>query len=147
MPTSPKLSHENNRLSRCSTPRGPDPWHNQGVPAKVGARESFLFTESSLVVQNKEHLVGFVVALYIYDIYHKQIHNIKCTQMWCQTLAVGCFRMPKSSQRILERLEVVGGWVGKGNFKICIPHLKMATSSSNGMQFLEWQPCYSSIVR
>ena len=28
---------------------GPDHWHNWGGPAKVGARKSVLFTESSLV--------------------------------------------------------------------------------------------------
>ena len=30
---------------------GPDPWYNWGGPSKVGARKSFLFTGSSLVVQ------------------------------------------------------------------------------------------------
>ena len=32
-------------------------------PTKVKARKSFLFTEDSLKVQNKEHLIGFVVTL------------------------------------------------------------------------------------
>ena len=40
-------------LSRCSIERGPDPWYNWGGPAKVGARKSFLFTESSLVAKTK----------------------------------------------------------------------------------------------
>ena len=31
-------------------PGGPDPCYNQGRPSKVGARKSFLFTESSRVV-------------------------------------------------------------------------------------------------
>ena len=31
----------------------PDPWYNLGGPAKVGARKSFLLTESSLVVKIK----------------------------------------------------------------------------------------------
>ena len=32
---------------------GPDPWYNWGGPAKVGAGESFLFTDSSLIVKIK----------------------------------------------------------------------------------------------
>ena len=32
---------------------GPDPWHNWGGPAKVGALKSVLCTESSLVVKIK----------------------------------------------------------------------------------------------
>ena len=34
---------------------GPDTWYNWGGPAKVGARKSFLFTESSVVVKKNEH--------------------------------------------------------------------------------------------
>ena len=36
---------------------GPDPWYNQGGPAKVGARKSFLSTESFLVVKIKGSLL------------------------------------------------------------------------------------------
>ena len=42
-------------LSRYSTARGPDPWYNRDGPAKVGARKSFKFTESSLVVEKKSY--------------------------------------------------------------------------------------------
>ena len=42
---------------------GPDPWYNRGGPAKVGARDSFVFTESSLEVTIKNNLVDFVVTL------------------------------------------------------------------------------------
>ena len=40
---------------------GPDHWYNQVGPVKVGARKSFLFTESSGVVKIKKHLVYYLI--------------------------------------------------------------------------------------
>ena len=39
---------------------GPDTWYNWGGPAKVGARKSFLFTESSVVVKKKNTCQPFL---------------------------------------------------------------------------------------
>ena len=52
------------QLSRCSTL-----WSSVGFsligPTIVKAHESFLFSEGSLKVENKEHLVDFVVTLWL----------------------------------------------------------------------------------
>ena len=50
-------------LSKYSTAKGSGTGFSLVGPAKVKARKSVLFTESSLVVWNKEHLVDFVVTL------------------------------------------------------------------------------------
>ena len=52
-------------LSRCSTARGSSSGLSQGGPTKVKARKSFLFTEFSIKVENKEHFFDFVVTLFI----------------------------------------------------------------------------------
>ena len=51
------------QLSRCITARGSISGLSLGGPTKVKARESFLFTEGSLKVENKEHLFDFIVTL------------------------------------------------------------------------------------
>ena len=43
-------------LLRCSTARGASSELSLGSPTKVKALKSFLFTEGSLKVENKEHL-------------------------------------------------------------------------------------------
>ena len=51
-------------LSRCSTARGSCSGLSLEGSTKVNAGKSFLFTEDSLKVENKEYLVNFVVTLY-----------------------------------------------------------------------------------
>ena len=51
-------------LSRCSTARGSCSRLSLGGPTTVNALKSFLFTEDSFKVENKEHLVDFIVTLY-----------------------------------------------------------------------------------
>ena len=51
-------------LSRCSTARGSCSGLSLEGSTKVNAGKSFLFTEDSLKVENKEYLVDFVVTLY-----------------------------------------------------------------------------------
>ena len=53
---------------------GPDTWYNWGGPAKVGARKSFLFTESSVVVKKKNiiallkvQLDEFILTVIVFD--------------------------------------------------------------------------------
>ena len=50
------------RLSKCSIAR--EFGLSLEGPTKVKAPESFLFTEGSLKIVNKEHLFDFVVTLY-----------------------------------------------------------------------------------
>ena len=50
-------------LSRCSSARGLISGLSLGGPTKVEACKSFLFTEGSLKVKNKDHLLDFVVTL------------------------------------------------------------------------------------
>ena len=50
-------------LLRCSTARGSSFGLSVGGPTKVKACKSFLFTESSPKVENKEQLIDFVVTL------------------------------------------------------------------------------------
>ena len=52
-----KDEHINSWLSSCGSGL------SLGVPTKVKAHKSFLFTEYSLKVKNKEHLIDFVVTL------------------------------------------------------------------------------------
>ena len=52
-----------NQLSRCITARGSGSGLSLGGPTKVKVHKSFLFTEGSHKVENKEHLVEFVVTL------------------------------------------------------------------------------------
>ena len=47
---------------------------------KVKARKSFLFTESSLRVWNKEHLFDFVVTLYFISIGYNALRSSKVCQ-------------------------------------------------------------------
>ena len=54
------------QLSRCSTARGSSTGLSQVGPTKVKACKSFLFTESSLKVENKEDLVDFVITLCLF---------------------------------------------------------------------------------
>ena len=49
------------RLSRCSTARICSTKLSLVGPTKVKAHKSFLFSEDSLKVENKEHLVDFVI--------------------------------------------------------------------------------------
>ena len=51
------------RLSKCSTARGSSTELSLVGPTKAKACKSFLFTECSLKVENKEHLINFVVTL------------------------------------------------------------------------------------
>ena len=44
------------RLPRCSTARGSDSGLSLGSPTKVKTRKSFLFTENSLKVENKNKI-------------------------------------------------------------------------------------------
>ena len=53
------------QLSRCCTTRGSSSGLSLEDPTKVKARKFLLFTESSLKVENKEHLFDFVVTLYL----------------------------------------------------------------------------------
>ena len=50
-----------------STARGPSTGLLLVGPAKVKARESFLFTEGSHEVGNNKHLFDFVVTLYVVE--------------------------------------------------------------------------------
>ena len=52
------------QLSRCSTASGSSTGLSLVGPTMVKASKTFLFTEGSLKVENKEHLVDFVVTLY-----------------------------------------------------------------------------------
>ena len=52
------------QLLRCNTARGSSTGLSLVGPTKVKAVKSFLFTEGSLKVLKKEHLVDFVVTLY-----------------------------------------------------------------------------------
>ena len=47
-----------------STAKGSGSGLSLGGHTKVGASKSFLFTEGSLKVENKEHLINFVVTLF-----------------------------------------------------------------------------------
>ena len=49
------------QLSRCSTARGSSTGLSLVGPTIVKACKSFLFTEGSLKVENKKHLLDFVV--------------------------------------------------------------------------------------
>ena len=51
------------RLSRCSTARGSSTRLSLVVPTKVKVCKSFLITEGSLKVENKEHLFDFFATL------------------------------------------------------------------------------------
>ena len=51
-------------LSGCSTARGSSAGLSLVGPTKVNSCKSFLFTQGSLKIENKEHLVDFVVTLY-----------------------------------------------------------------------------------
>ena len=55
----------NSWLSKCSTAWGFKTGLSLVGPTKVKACKSFLFTDGSLKVENKEHLFGFVVTLYL----------------------------------------------------------------------------------
>ena len=52
------------RLRRCSTARVSSTELFLVGPTKVKAPKSFLYTEGSLKVENKEHLFDFVATLY-----------------------------------------------------------------------------------
>ena len=54
------VQHIISHLSRCSTARGSSSGLSPGGPFKVKVRKSFLFTEGSLTVENREHLFDFV---------------------------------------------------------------------------------------
>ena len=56
-----------NWLSRCSTARGSSTVLSLVSLTLVKACKSFLFTEGTLKVENKEHLFDFVVTLYTYN--------------------------------------------------------------------------------
>ena len=51
-------------MSRCGTARGSNSWLSLGGLHKGKAGKSFLFTEGSLRVENKEHLFDNIVTLY-----------------------------------------------------------------------------------
>ena len=53
------------QLSRCSTARGHSSELSLVGSTKVKAHKSFLLTVGSLKVENKQHLVYFVVKLFI----------------------------------------------------------------------------------
>ena len=55
---------------------GPDPWVNRGGPTKVGAHKSFLFTESSLVVEIKNNWLIFCILTLFY------INLLQCSTWW-----------------------------------------------------------------
>ena len=64
------------QLSRCSTARESSTGLSLVGLTNVEARKSFLFTEGSLEVKNKEHLLDFVVNYEKYgslSIYHKKV--------------------------------------------------------------------------
>ena len=46
-------------------------------PTKVKARKSYLFTERSLKVENKEHLIDFIVTLYFISLCSNALHSSK----------------------------------------------------------------------
>ena len=58
----PSAAYKYSRLSKCSIAR--EFGLSLEGPTKVKAPESFLFTEGSLKIVNKEHLFDFVVTLY-----------------------------------------------------------------------------------
>ena len=53
------LANVNSRLSMCSIARESNASFYQVSPIKVEVCKSFIFTESSLVFENKDHLVDF----------------------------------------------------------------------------------------
>ena len=82
----------NSWLSRCSSARGSGSWLYLGNPTKVKANKFFLFTESSLKVENKEHLVDFVVTLYLSHFALMCYAVTKCHSQLCQICwsFIGC---------------------------------------------------------
>ena len=57
----------------------------------VKAHESFLFSEGSLKVENKEHLVDFVVTLYFTSLCSNALCSSKVSQLNLSVLVVtGC---------------------------------------------------------
>ena len=67
------------RLSRCSTTRGSIAWVSRVSHTKVEALTSFLFTESSLVLQIKHTWLIFIVTLFSYKLY--KINYSICSQI------------------------------------------------------------------
>ena len=67
------------RLLRCGTARGSGFRLSLGGPTKVKARKSFLFTEGLHKVENKKHLVDFVVTHY-YSLYSNALRSSKVSK-------------------------------------------------------------------
>ena len=93
-PPQPKLKKKIKiyiRLLRCSTARGSCSGLSLIGPTKVKARKSFLFAEGSLKVENKEHLVDFVVTLYFTSLCSNALCSSKVSQLNLSVLVVtGC---------------------------------------------------------
>ena len=57
-------------------------------PTKVKAHNSVLFTKSSLVVGNQEHLVDFAVTLYFTSFCCKALHSSKVQNIIIQIVGI-----------------------------------------------------------
>ena len=81
MPTTPPLSGMvplmNSQLSRCWIARGSYSKFSLVGPTKVKARKSFLLTEKFPCIENKEHLLDFVITF----IFHLCCFNTLCSGM------------------------------------------------------------------
>ena len=67
-------------LSWCSTTCGSNSRLYFIGSTKVKAGKSFLFTEGSLKVENKEHLFDFVVTIYFTSLCFSAMHSLKVSQ-------------------------------------------------------------------
>ena len=89
-------------LSRYSTARGSSTGLSQEGPSKVKACKSFLFTKGSLEVENKEHLVDFVVTLYFTSLCFNVLRSGKASQSTFKSL-----RMKSKLVKLLGLVEIV----------------------------------------
>ena len=64
-------------LLRCSTARGSGSWLSLGGPTWANARKYFLCIEGSLKVENKEHLIDFVVTHYFISLWSNALSSSK----------------------------------------------------------------------
>ena len=79
-----EYSDKYSRLWRCSTAKGSSTRLSLVGLTKVQACKSFLFTEGSLKVEDKEYLVDFVVTLYSTQL------NFLCTLLAILSILTPC---------------------------------------------------------